>query len=319
MPWRSNTVFKRAHYLTVLPSTACNRYCNNTSDESIGNQQFPCGSLTDARTWAIYDLNGTCPIDYTYIPEIDKCMHTYRSFWNSCTPPARSFVFDESMTWTNLLKSIKRLKLNETLVTIDFDEDVVVNSSWKCSSAYSDASRSSYIRSYSNYHSWNSNTRYILDDGCLKESSYTSYTHRYSNRLCVANPLNKYSLSSEDLMNTSYINYPEIRLKYCPTDWFDLNGRCYRMSDERKSIDQARNSCITVQDTQTNKTSKSHSWSNDEEYDDYDEDQLNDSPRGEIVQYVSEWQARLGFFLLDTIPEPGQTIFFSIVRLFVCL
>ena len=245
-------------------------------------------------------------MEYVYVKEIEKCVHTYRSFWNSCTPPARSFVFDESYTWNNLLQIIARLKLNETLVTIDFDEDVVINPLWKCFNSVGDASSSSYVRSYSNYYSWNSNTRYIFDHGCLKESSYASYSHRFTNRLCVTNPLNKYSLSAEDVLNNTYVTYPDFRLKLCPNDWFDLNGRCYRMSDRRKSIVDARNSCITIEEVQTNKTSRSHLWISDEEYDEYDDDQLNDTPRGEIVQYTAEWQARLGFFLLDTVSETGK-------------
>jgi hypothetical protein len=124
--------------------------------------------------------------------------------------------------------------------------------------------------------------------------------------------LNKYSLSSDDETNTTYIPPASPQLKYCPTHWFDLNGRCYRMSDEPKTIRDARNSCITISETQLNKTAKSQLWTDDD--DDYggissyydDDDQLNDFPEGEIVQYTSEWQTRLGFFLLDTIPDTGN-------------
>jgi hypothetical protein len=311
MPWNSNTAFQRTNYLTILSNTSCNRYCNNTPEDSNVDHKFQCGSLDDIRIWAIYDLNGTCPVDYVYVKEFQKCLYTYKNFWNTCTPPAKSYVYDGSNTWNDFLTMIKTLKLNQTLVTIDFDEDIVVNSSWKCPRTVTDASSSYY--SYSSYYSWNSNTRYILDNGCLRESSYTSYTHRYSNRLCITNPLNKYSLSSDDETNTTYIPPASPQLKYCPTHWFDLNGRCYRMSDEPKTIRDARNSCITISETQLNNTAKSQLWSADDDYseisiydDEDDDDQLNDSPKGEIVQYTSEWQTRLGFFLLDTTPDTGN-------------
>jgi hypothetical protein len=313
MPWKWNTAFQRSNHLSILPNTSCNRYCSNTPEDSNANHKFQCGSLNDTRIWAIYDLNGTCPMDYVYIKEFQKCLYTYKNYWNSCTLPAKSYIFDGTNTWNDFLKMINTLKLNQTLVTVDFDEDVVVNSSWKCPKTYLD-STSSYSYSYSSYSSWNSNTRFILDHGCLRESSYSSYTHRYSNRLCITNPLNKYSLSLEDETNLTYIGLATYQLKYCPTNWFDLNGRCYRITDEKKTIQNARNSCMTISETKLNKTSKSSLWINDDDDDDYSDnsiddyfdDQLDDSPKGEIVQYTSEWQARLGFFLLDTIPDTGN-------------
>jgi hypothetical protein len=96
------------------------------------------------------------------------------------------------------------------------------------------------------------------------------------------------------------------------------------MSDEKKSMRNARNSCITISESQTNKTSKSHIWtSDDDDDDDFDsysnvggdyfvDDQLDDSPKGEVVQYTSEWQIRLGFFLLDTIPDTGNAFCYKI-------
>jgi hypothetical protein len=310
MPWKANIGFQRSHYLTILPNTSCDRYCNNTSDNSKFDNKFQCGSLNDPRIWAIYDLNGTCPSDFIYIIELKKCMSTYKHFWNSCTLPSKSYVYDESITWNQFLKVIEQLKLNESLVTVDFDEDIVVNSSWKCpltTTTTSDTINAYYSRSYSNYHSWNSYTRYILENGCLRESLHSSYSHRYSYRLCVANPLNKYSSSYDEENNSTYIiTAIDPVIKYCPTNWFDLNGRCYRMSDERKTIHDAKNSCITISKTESNQNDKSRLWSDDDEDEDDDEEQLNDSPKGDIVQYSSEWQARLGFFLLDTIPESGK-------------
>ncbi len=309
LPWKSSTAFQRLNYLTILPNTSCNRYCNNTSTGSNVNNKFQCGSTTDARIWAIYDLNGTCPADFVYIKELKKCLYAYKSFWSSCTLPAKSFVYDDTMTWNSFLKMIDTLKLNQTLVIIDFDSDVVVNSSWKCPSTTSDISSAYYSRSYSSYYSWNSNTRYILDNGCLRENSQSTYSHRYSTRLCITNSLNKYSSSADEETNSTYITAIIPQIKFCPTRWFDLNGLCYRMSDERKTIRDARNSCITISKNESTKNDKSPLWSSDDYDDDNDEDQLNDSPKGDIVQYTTEWQTRLGFFLLDTISESGKRVF----------
>ena len=321
MPWKGDVASLRRAHVQTKANTSCDRYCDNTPDDSNADHKFQCGSLNDTRIWAIYSLNGTCPVEYVYIKEFKKCIHTYKSTWNSCTPPAKSYVFDGTDTWEDFLKMINRLKLNQTLVTVDFDEDIVVNSSWKCPRTSWNSTSSYY--SYSSYHSWNSNTRFILDNGCLRESSYTSYAHRYSNRLCITNPLNKNSLPTADDANSTYIAPATPLFKYCPTNWFDLNGRCYRMSDERKSIRNARNSCITISQSQVNKTSKSHLWTSDDDdddddtydditVDDYFDDQLDDSPKGEVVQYSSEWQVRLGFFLLDTIPDTGNEFCYGI-------
>jgi hypothetical protein len=305
MPWKINTAFQRTHYLTILPNTSCDRYCNNTSEDSKINNKFQCGSLTDPRIWAIYDLNGTCPTDFVYIQELKKCLYTYKGSWSSCALPSKSYVYDGSITWNSFLKIIDRLKLNEFLVSIDFDADIIVNSTWKCPSTSTDELNSYFSRSYSSYYGWNLTKSYILNNGCLLERSSSSYLYRYLYRLCITKPLNKYS-SDDDENNSIYIiNYIDPLIKFCPINWLDLNGRCYRMSDEPKTIQNAKDSCITISEKETNKNDKSHSWSNEYD-DDADDDQLNDSPKGNIVQYTSEWQARLGFFLLDTVSENGK-------------
>src|SRR5204862_286263 len=126
---------------------------------------------------------------------------------------------DGSIIWDIFLKMIDRLKLNQSLVTIDFDDDIVVNSSWKCPSTTTNTLNSYFSRSYSSYYSWNLNIRYILDNGCLRESSYSSYSHRYTNRLCITNPLNKYSSLIDDDNNSTYITSIDPQIKFCPTNW----------------------------------------------------------------------------------------------------
>jgi hypothetical protein len=322
MPLKSNKIFDRTHYLTILPNTSCDNYCNNTFEGSKTQLKYQCGSLTNPQIWAIYDLNGTCPLNFIYIKELKKCIYTYKNFWNSCTPPSISYVYDGSVLWKNFLKIIDQLQLNGSIVTIDFDESVIIDRSWKCVtstliSSSSDVWRSYLSQSRSTLYGWSSNSRYILENGCLRDSSYSSYSHRYSNRLCVTDPINKYSLTDNDDNNGTYISAINPQIKYCPTNWFDLNGRCYRISDERKTIEQARNSCINISSTSTvNTFDKPRIWLIDSNGNIIGGEELNDSPKGEIVEYVSQWQARMGFFLLDTDPDHGMKIINKLNHLF---
>lgn len=309
--WKSYySAFSRSNYLTTLSNTSCDFHCNITSKHSKAEHKFPCGSLNNTRVWAVYDINGSCPKDFVYIKELKKCFSTYKNFWNSCTLPSRSFIYDNNMSWDNFLKIIQTLKLNGTLVTVDFDTDVIIRSTWKCQVTTTSSGSISYIsRPYSGFSTWNSNIRYILDNGCLRESAYSSYAHRYANYLCVTNPINKYSFDDGDNA-TYFINSIDPIIKFCPKNWFDLNGKCYRMSNEKKTFADAKDSCITLSKNEKDDISDvSETWSiaDSEDEDTIDDDeQLNNSPESDIVQYTAEWQARLGFFLLDTISESGK-------------
>ncbi|CAF4534775.1 unnamed protein product [Rotaria sp. Silwood2] len=311
MPLKASKIFDRTHYIQILSNTSCDRYCNNTFEGSSSDHKFQCGSLTNPQTWAIYGLSEICPINFIYIKELKKCIYAYKHFWNSCTPTSISFTFDGSITWNNLLKIINKLQLNESSVTIDFDESVVIDRSWKCPSALSTTTISSLIwtsylsRSRSSLYGWNSNRRYILENGCLLETSYSSYSHRYSYRLCVTDPVNRYSITDNEDNTGTYIAAVNPQIKYCPTNWFDLNGRCYRVSNERKTIEQAQNSCINVSTTESTTVGQPRIRLMDSSDHIIVDNDLNDSPKGEIVEYISEWQARLGFFLLDTDNDDG--------------
>ncbi|CAF4687212.1 unnamed protein product, partial [Rotaria sp. Silwood2] len=311
---KASKIFDRTHYIKVLPNSLCDRYCKNTFEGSSSDFKFQCGSLTNPQTWAIYGLSEICPINFIYIKELKKCIYAYKHFWNSCTPTSISFTFDGSITWNNLLKIINKLQLNESSVTIDFDESVVIDRSWKCPSALSTTTISSLIwtsylsRSRSSLYGWNSNRRYILENGCLLETSYSSYSHRYSYRLCVTDPVNRYSITDNEDNTGTYIAAVNPQIKYCPTNWFDLNGRCYRVSNERKTIEQAQNSCINVSTTESTTVGQPRIRLMDSSDHIIVDNDLNDSPKGEIVEYISEWQARLGFFLLDT--DNGMKIFY---------
>ena len=171
-----------------------------------------------------------------------------------------------------------------------------------------------YTPSRSTLYGWNSNVRYILENGCLRQRSYSAFSDRYSHRLCISNAINQFALSNTEENNNTYIAAIDPQIKYCPTNWFDLNGRCYRISDERKTIDEAKDSCINISaSTTTTSTLNKFDIPRIRLIDDNGDiigggEELNDSPKGEIVEYVSEWQARLGFFLLDTDPDHGKTI-----------
>ncbi|CAF0983844.1 unnamed protein product [Adineta steineri] len=287
-------------YLSSVPNTSCNRYCNNTFAHSDAQHQFQCGSLTDPSIWAIYDLRSACPSDFTYVTEIKKCMYIYKTSWFTCPPPSKSYVYDGSIKWNIFLKVIEKLKLKNLSVVIEFHEDFVINPSLKCQNTSSSSSSisSAYSRhSYLNSYRWNVNNRYILENGCLREYIYSSF----ANRLCISESINKYSSSYDDGNSSIYISDMEPQTKYCPSSWFDLNGRCYRISEERKTIQDARISCINISENIVNTNDQSHLASYDEN--DFDEDQLNNFPKGDIVQYTSQWQTRLGFFLLDTLSE----------------
>ena len=249
-------------------------------------------------------------MNFIYVKEFKKCMYSYKNFWNSCTAPATSFEYDGSATWTEFSKMINQLHLNDSIVTVDFDASVVIDPSWKCQTATLISSSDSwrtYSYSRSTLYGWSSSTtRYVLENGCLRESSYSSYSHRYSYRLCVTDPVNRYAAATNESSSSTYISAINPQTKFCPTNWFDLNGRCYRISDERKTIEQARNSCISASSSiQSNILDKPRIWLIDSNGHVIGGDELSDSPSGKIVEYMSEWQGRLGFFLLDTDPDNG--------------
>jgi hypothetical protein len=318
MPLKINQGLDRGYYLTNLPNSSCDLYCNNTFEGSKTDLKYQCGSLNNSQIWAIYDLNGSCPMNFIYIKELKKCIHTFKNFWNSCTPPSTNFIYDGSLNWKDFLKVIGRLQLNTSAVTIDFDEDVIIDQSWKCfTSTTSNVWGSYYSQRRSTLYGWSSNTRYILENGCLRDGSSTlasSWSHRYSNRLCISNAINKFAQANDEDNNGTYISAINPQIKFCPTNWFDLNGRCYRMSDERKTIEQAKTSCINISITaetsiESNRFDRPKIWLIDSNGHVIGGEELNDSPAGEIVEYVSQWQARLGFFLLDTDPDHGIEIF----------
>ncbi|CAF3973159.1 unnamed protein product [Rotaria sordida] len=303
IPRESFPDFGRAFYLTVLPSYSCDHYCDNTLDDSKVKHKFKCGSLTDSRIWAIYDLNGICAIDSFYIKELKKCISTRYSLARSCPFSSMEFVYHENLSWNIFLKIIEKLNLTKSIVSIDFDDNVTIDPSWKCPITTATNTRNSNSLK-TNYFKRSFRRSYVLDSGCLRE--FEHFYHLFSKRLCITNSIN------EDLSSYSTSIYPtytpnfNIMAAMCGQHWVDINNHCYRISDDRKTIREARNSCINVS------TAETDIMSNDDDDDDDDmkkevkneiKNSMANIHKGEIARYTSQWQARLGFFLLDTNPS----------------
>ncbi|CAF0884788.1 unnamed protein product [Adineta ricciae] len=310
MRWQIGTTVKRDLFVKTLSNHSCDHDCSNSVNGSISEQRFRCGSLIDKQIWAIYDVHGTCASDFIYIKELNKCMNTFEFSWNSCSPPSISYTYNGNITWNVFLQIVERLGLKNSQVAVYFTQDIVIDSSLLCakkSIAHTALLRQSQLLTYSA--SPGLTKRYILENGCLvNENTQQTSSYLYANYLCVAEPLNKYT-TSYDIRDSlySFIN-EEPEENFCPPQWIDLNGRCYRMSSERKSIQDAKSSCIAISKTTTTRNSASIVQPENEDDDDDDglDDQLNFTPKGDIVQYTSPWQARLGFFLLDKIPDADE-------------
>ncbi|CAF0886021.1 unnamed protein product [Adineta ricciae] len=310
MKWQIGTTVKRDLFVKTLSNHSCDYHCSNSINGSIGEQKFQCGSTIDKQIWAIYDIHGTCPSDFIYIKELNKCMNTFEFSWNSCSPPSISYIYNGNITWDVFLQIVERLGLKNSKVAVHFTQDIVIDSSLLCAkSSIVDTSSLWSSQSFTYSTSSGLTKRYILEKGCLvNENTQQTFSYRYANYLCVAEPLNQYT-TSYDIRDSlySFIN-EEPEENFCPPQWLDLNGRCYRMSSERKSIQDAKSSCIALSKTTTTQNSALivQPENNDTDDDDGLDDQLNFTPKGDIVQYTSPWQARLGFFLLDKIPDADE-------------
>jgi hypothetical protein len=319
MPQDLKKVLNNTFYLSILPNNSCDRYCDNRRSDSNVKNKFKCGSSTDSRIWAIYNLNITCPIDSFYIQELKECIYPYRGFSDSCPSSSVNYVYDGNINWNIFLKAIEKLKLTDSNVDIDFDVDVTIEPAWKCSTtetAYKKDSNeydsTSYTRTIRSY--------YVLNNGCLRlrprsysysySYSYSFYQHGIRNRLCIPNRVNERSSSDYTEYYRSYGDTFDSTWDKCPPRWLDINKNCYQISKDRKTIQEAKNRCINFSEPDITYTRGSFILpyrSNDDDDIDDDKDEMvdtskrimNDFLKGEIVQYTSQWEVRLGFFLLD--------------------
>ncbi|CAF2666053.1 unnamed protein product [Rotaria sp. Silwood2] len=308
MPGKLNTDSDSALYLTILPNNKCDHYCDNTLDDSKVKHNFKCGSLTDSHIWAIYGLNDLCLRGSIYVKESKRCMFAFKGFSSSCPSPSMKYVFDRKVTWNVFLKIIEKLNLTKSIVSIDFDNDVTIDPSWKCPTTITTTNIRNSNLSNTNYFNRNFSTSYVLDNGCLRVHSNSLYLHILSNHLCIINPMNENSLLYGSGIHSIYVSNSNSMETICPPHWFDINTHCYRISDDRKTIQEARNTCISLSEAQE-KNNKEEIIANDDDDDDDDmkketinkyNNLKNDILKGEIAQYTSQWQVRLGFFLLDT-------------------
>ncbi|CAF2683234.1 unnamed protein product [Rotaria sp. Silwood2] len=287
--------------LTVLPNNLCDRYCDNIMGDSIVEHKFKCGSLNDSRIWAIYDLNATCPVGFIYINELKKCISNYKGVSSLCPSPSMNYIYNGNLTWNMFLKIIGKLNLTKSIVSIDFDDIITIDPLWLCSATTNTINSNLPNRNFSTY--------YVLDSGCLRVRSYSLGSNILSNRLCITNPINEDSLSYDSRAYPIYTLDLNRNMDTCPPSWFDINRECYQISDYRKTIQEARNCCIDLPEDMKKK-SKLLEVTPNLYLDDIEETRkiainksinfISDFFKGEIVQYTSRWQARLGFFLLDT-------------------
>ena len=185
----------------------------------------------------------------------------------------------------------------------------MIESAWKCSTTDSndDSERYSWRRYL---------RRYLLDDGCLHKSTRYSSLNSKAFRLCIAYPINGVPLyEKSNVIRYTYRSRINQKLYECPMNWIDLNKHCYRISGTSKTIQEARNSCIAVSQSELNEEDEdviipiddydddylySSSTSMSKDRADYIKDYTSELHKGEVVQYSSQWQSRFGFFLLDT-------------------
>ncbi|CAF1411640.1 unnamed protein product [Rotaria sordida] len=285
--------------LTILPNNSCDRYCDNIMYDSTVEHKFKCGSLKDSRIWAIYDLNTTCPIGFIYIKELKKCISKYKGVSNLCPSPSMNYIYNGNLAWNIFLKIIEKLNLTKSIVSIDFDDYVTVDPSWMCSTTTNTINSNLSNRNFSTY--------YVLDSGCLRVRFYSLGSRRLSNRLCITNPISEDSLSYDARSYPIYGLELNKNMVNCPPQWFDINTECYRISDYPKTIQEARNSCIELPEELKKYNGLQEVTPNLFDDDDMRNIEVHklmnlttDALKGEIVQYTSQWQVHLGFFLLDT-------------------
>ncbi|CAF3685928.1 unnamed protein product, partial [Rotaria sp. Silwood1] len=305
MPEKLKTDFHE-RYFSILSNNTCDRYCDSIIGDSKAEHRFKCGSLNNSRIWAVYDLNDACSMHSVYIKELKQCISTEQGFGSSCYSPSIPYVYDGNITWNVFLGIIEKLNLTKSIVSINFDNAVTIDPSWKCSKTTTNINKIQSSLSNTIHFNMNFSTNYLLDKGCLRVVSYLPYSYRLSHSLCIENPMNKNSLLYKPRFSPIYTStYNNRMTTNCPTNWFDLNGHCYRISDEAKTIQEARNSCINDPIAEQIKNDQEIILNDDDDDDKKEMNNklntyMNDLLKGEIAQYTSQWQARLGFYLLDT-------------------
>ncbi|CAF1080639.1 unnamed protein product [Adineta ricciae] len=206
------------------------------------------------------------------------------------------YIFDGQLTWNGFLEIIDSMNLTKSMIQMNFGYNMSIDSSWKCTTNYSSSTGKEEM--------W-----YTLYNGCLSEMMYPdafysalklSITKRPSQNLAYEQQYLPYYGSS----------YRKQVFYECPKNWLDVNNYCYRISDIRRTLEEAESSCISVSESNLQEESDEAMYynANGDFYHSYawkqaylgNVDYLSKFDRGEIVRYSSQWQGRLGFFLLHT-------------------
>ncbi|CAF4220138.1 unnamed protein product, partial [Rotaria sordida] len=135
----------------------------------------------------------------------------------------------------------RRQGFPQSIVSIDFDDYITIDPSWICPTTTTTTNTKDLNLSNRNF-----STYYVLDNGCLRVHSYSLNSHILSNRLCITNPINENSLSYDTRIYSIYTLDSNTMMSICPPKWIDINHHCYRISDAHTTIQEARNSCITL-------------------------------------------------------------------------
>ena len=316
----SNNESDAALNSTTIPDDRCDRYCDNILGNSKAKQTFKCGSLTDSRIWTRYNLISECPIGSIYVKKIGKCMFTHRGLSSSCPSPSIRYVYNEIIKWNAFLKLIEKLNLTKSIVSINFASYVTINPLWKCPTTIATTNTTNSNWSNTDYFSRKFSTFYVLENGCLRARSYSLHSRMLTNHLCIRNSNYMDSSSADTRINLFYLPIRFIRTAHCPSRWFDLNGHCYRMSDGRKTIQEAKNSCINLSGVELKFAELQIIYNNDADNNDTKKeinkymDFRKSRLKGKIAQYTSTWERDLGFFLLDTSKLSKKNLIYFLVR-----
>lgn len=268
----------------------CDLYCDNRMNEK---NKFKCGSSNDSRIWTQYYLNRTCPLNALYIKELNECILVYSGYLSSCPDGYYRYIFNRNVTWSTFQSLMKKFNLTENETVVEFDDDVTIDKSWKCNNTGKET-----LEEYS--YSQTNRYFYSLSSHCLRPYSYA---FKKVNRLCTENRLDEIS----SLYFTDDYRYFgksfDAQWYKCPTDWFDINKVCYRISNRTKTIEEAKQQCMEISKLSDQKVDLSLSPTDDT---DVKDEIIHTSTKifteflqGKIVEYRSEWEARLGFYLLD--------------------
>lgn len=248
-------------------------------------------------------------------------MKSYIVHGDLCPSDAKIYAYDGNIEWSKLLHIIERLNLTTSYIRINFDDGIDIDPAWRCSSNTTTKTTTT-TRSWHYYYSY-SKTYYLLSNGCLSTELHPSWSYRLFESLCATYRIKDYSSTENTASFSIYMPSTKTVFENCPANWLDVNKFCYRISNVQKTMQEAKASCITLSAIESsqkyqgnliymidseNDTLNNYDGDDDDSYNgkglmekskEYIKEYLFNMYFGEVVQYTSPFQARLGFFLLD--------------------